>query len=466
MTNVPTPPPIVYPDRVASAAGLPDRLAGVNGNEIDATITNHRSLPFRLFDLCGVAWRFLFGVASLVVLLAIVANIPLLQLAALGYLIESMGRVVRQGKVSAGLVGIDKARVFGGILLGVWLIVLPMRALSGFWQDAWLIDPSSPQTRFLRGLQFALVPLLLMHIATATICGGKLRHFLWPLLAPFLLALRFVRGNRLSRWFLDATIGRWFPRLSADIYHAPPMRDWFVPAMIWQRSRGGSWLEFYRSCRDTTCEFGASLNLWHYWWFGLKAFVGTLIWLVVPTMLLASPSGLRPGPAALIGLAGILVAVPVFFLLPFLQANFAIDGRLRGFFEPRRVYQNFSRSPIAHLMALVATAVLALPLFLLKIEQIPGELFWMLSVVFVVFTWPAKIITGWAVARGYQHAGGKENETKPPKRFWLRWPVNVLSAAVAFVFAVILFLSQYVSWSGSTSLFENHAFLLPAPFWL
>ena len=464
MTRVPTSPPIVYP--AARAADLQRTPAVVDAVEIEETVVDCRSLPLRFFDSCGAVWRFLFGVASLVVLLAIVANIPLLQLAALGYLIESMGRVVRQGKVSAALVGIEKARVFGGILLGVWLIVLPMRALSGFWQDAWLIDPSSPQTRFLRGLQFALVPLLLMHIATATICGGKLRHFLWPLLAPFLLAIRIIRGNRLSRWILDGTIGRWFPRLSVDIHRAPPMRDWFVPAMIWQQLRGRSLREFYRQCRDKTCEFVASLNLWHYWWFGLKALTGTLVWLAIPTLLLASPSGMRPGPAALVGLAGILVAVPVFFLLPFLQANFAIDGRLNRFFQPRRVYQNFSRSPIAHLVALLATAVLALPLFLLKIEQIPSDLFWMLSVIFVVFTWPAKIITGWAVARGERGVGARGDGPDAFGRFWLRWPVNVLSAAVAFAYALILFFSQYVSWSGSTSLFENHAFLLPSPFWL
>jgi hypothetical protein len=35
---------------------------------------------------------------------------------------------------------------------------------------------------------------------------------------------------------------------------------------------------------------------------------------------------------------------------------------------------------------------------------------------------------------------------------------------LAIVYAVVVSLSRYTSWYGSWSLFEQHAFLLPAPF--
>lgn len=421
-----------------------------------------RSWPFRSFELVGARLEDLLGVVSLVVLLAIVANIPIFQLAALGYLIESMARVIRQKRLLSALVGIDKARTFGSIFFGVWLIILPMRALAGFWQDAWLIDPESSQTGFLRGLQVVLIPLMMVHIATATFCGGKLRHFLWPLLAPVLLLFRFVRSNRVSRWMLDQTIGRLFPRLAADIYSATPLGDWFVPAMMWKKLRYNSARSIFQRSRDRTLDFIAGLRPGYYWWLGARAFLGTLLWLAIPTLLMASPSGLRQGPAAVIGLVGMAAAVPVFFLLPFLQCKFAVDGQFRSFLQIRSVFQNYSLAPIAGALALLVTGVFAVPLFLAKIEQVPNEFFWMLSIVFVLFTWPAKVFAAWAYSRGYWNG----QAGSPPVRFWLRWPFLLTGGVISFAFALVLFFSQYTSWNGGRSLFENHAFLLPTPFWL
>ncbi len=431
------------------------------GGHVVVVDPNGRSFLFRSFAYCGARFEDLLGVVSLIVLLAIVANVPIFQVAAVGYLIESMGRVVRQRRVRSALAGIDKARLFGRICLGVWLIILPMRSLAGFWQDAWLIDPHSPQTGFLRLLQFVLIPLMMIHIATCIACGGKLRYFLWPLLAPVLLSFRFVRSNRVSRRFLDQTLGRLFPVLAADIYGAPPLGDWFVPAMMWKKLRYNSAAVIFQQARDKTLDFIAGLRPGYYWWLGVKAFVGTLIWLAIPTLLMASASGLQNGPAAVVGFVGMVVATPVFFLLPFLQCNFSLDGRFRSFFQVRSVFKNYSRAPLASAFALFVTGLLAVPLFLAKVEQIPSELFWMLSIVFVLFTWPAKVFTAWAFSRGYW--SGHANES--PIRFWLRWPLVAAGALISFAFSLILFISQYTSWNGGKSLFENHAFLLPTPFW-
>jgi hypothetical protein len=97
-------------------------------------------------------------------------------------------------------------------------------------------------------------------------------------------------------------------------------------------------------------------------------------------------------------------------------------------------------------------------LFLLKIEEVPSEFLWSLSLLFIAFGWPSRIIAGWAVGR----AAKKEK----PVRWWLRYPIQFFAAPIAFAFAVIFYLTRYVSWNGTLSLLENHVFLLPAPFWL
>ena len=133
---------------------------------------------------------------------------------------------------------------------------------------------------------------------------------------------------------------------------------------------------------------------------GIMGFVGTCLWLLIPTALLVVSTSLDGAGAVTTGLVGSLIAIPVFSILPFLQAHFAFDGKLRRFLEVKTVLKNVGRAPSAHVIALLLTLVFALPLFLLKIEEIPVELLWSLSIVFVVFTWPARIIVGWAYAQG------------------------------------------------------------------
>ena len=174
-------------------------------------------------------------------------------------------------------------------------------------------------------------------------------------------------------------------------------------------------------------------------------------------MLLVIATYLEGGAAALSGVLGVVIAIPVFALLPFLQAHFATDGKLKRFLQIREVVDNFGKAPIAHWLALLITLALALPLFLLKVEAIPNELLWTLSVVFVVLTWPAKMMIGWAYGRGTKR-------TRQSRR-WLRYPIALLTVPVSLSFVVILTLSRYISWNGALSLFENHVFLLPAPFW-
>jgi hypothetical protein len=288
-------------------------------------------------------------------------------------------------------------------------------------------------------------------------CGGKLRYFFWPVVAPFSFAVWLARrlaGRSLFRRLLQLGTGWFAPRLADDICNAPPIEDWFLPAIFVKRvfRRG-----FFASARDGVWEFTMGLNLPYYFVLGFKGFVGTFLWLLMPTLLLVNSTYTEGGTAILSGILGVLFSIPVFAGLPFLQAHFATDGKLRRLIEVRTVLRNFGRAPLAHVLALFLTLVLALPLFFLKVETIPSELLWTLSIVFIVFTLPAKFIVGWAYGRG-------QGKVKPG-RWWVRYPVAVLTVPIAFSFVMILMFTRYISWNGALSLFENHVFLLPAPFW-
>ena len=67
-------------------------------------------------------------------------------------------------------------------------MLLPLMLLSSYWYSAYLIDPASGATRGLRVALVICTALMTLHIVSSWFCGGRLRHFFWPLLAPFSLA--------------------------------------------------------------------------------------------------------------------------------------------------------------------------------------------------------------------------------------------------------------------------------------
>ena len=139
-----------------------------------------------------------------------------------------------------------------------------------------------------------------------------------------------------------------------------------------------------------------------------------------------------------------------------MQLNFARTHSIRDGFRWRSVRDQFTRAPIAFWLSLVATLVLAVPLYLLKAELIPREAAWLPSLVFMLSILPTRILTGWAIARA---------EKRADVRFWLsRWAARLLVLPVAAAYVLIVYLTQYTSWHGVWSLYEQHAFLLPVPF--
>jgi hypothetical protein len=360
-----------------------------------------RAFVWRLLGWLDSAWEWLFGAVALVVGLSIVATIPVVQLLSLGYLLEASGRVARTGRVRNGFVGVRKAARVGSIALGAWLLLWPVRLAHSFWVSARLIDPASPAARGW-GIALAVMSIYVAwHVLAACARGGRLRHFLWP--RPLRLLRRAFRAGALAE------------------------------------------------VRDGLWNYIAGLRLGYYFWLGLRGFAGGLAWLALPVALLAAG---RNYP--LLGFIGGALLMFVVTLLPFLQTEMAAQDRLRAMFAPREIRATFRRAPLAFLLALAITLASAVPLYLLKIELVPREAAWLPSLLFVTFIFPARLLCGWAVSR----AGRRD---RPRHWFW-RLAARGAIVPLAAAYVLIIYFTQYLSWHGVASLYEQHAFLLPVPF--
>ena len=388
-------------------ATLPRTLLAEPAVEAALPETSRASVGFlrRSFQGFFSAVDWLFGFGSLVFGLAIFSVIPLLNFLSLGYLLHVSGRVATTGRLRDGFVGVRKASTLGSFIAGTWLVLWPVRYVSEMWKDANLIAPDSAVTHGWRGGLIVLTALTVWHIAWACLRGGRLRHFLWP--AP----LRFWR---------------------------------------WLRTPG----KFHRA-NDAVNRQILGLRLPYYFWLGLRGFAGALVWLILPVGILLLSTNLELGPGALLALPGVLLLLLVSMHLPFLQTHFARTGRFAAMFELRVVRNLFCRAPLAYWVALFASLLFALPLYLLKIELTPKELAFLPSLVFVAFIFPARLLTGWAMSRALRH--------EQPRNFFSRWLGRLAILPVAAVYALFVYLMPFVTWNGAISLLEQHAFLVPAP---
>lgn len=378
----------------------------------------------RIVRTIGSGLEWLFGAATLIAGLALIASAPVMQFLTLGYMLEASARVARSGRLTDALIGVRKAARIGGLVAGAWLMYLPVRGLNDAWFAAQLIDPESGVTAAWRTAQIVFTGLMVVHILLAWYSGGRLRDYLWPFAAPWHLFRSLFFGKPWASWFPPA-------RIAIDIQRGG----------VWQRTRDAVW------------DFAASLRLPHYFWLGLQGFVGALLWLALPALLMAASAGLPPGPGGLCALLGMAALTLVILYVPFLQTHLAIEGRFSAIFERRRVRELFVRAPLAFWIALTATLVLALPLFLAIIEYAPREILLIPSLLFVLLVFPARVLLGWAVGRARR---------RPEPASWLVcWPFRLASVAIAGAYVGILYLTQFLAWNGAGSLFEQHAFLTP-----
>lgn len=352
------------------------------------------------------ASEWIFGFFSLLIGLSLLATIPIVQFLSLGYLLESSGRIVRTGRVRDGFVGVRKAARVGSIVLGTWLVLWPARLVSELWYSSYLLNgPSREATLWRIGL-VVTIGLTVIHIVWAWFRGGRLRHFVWP-----------------------------------------------APLRLFRRVRQGG---IYREARDATWDFLASLRIRPYFMLGAKGFLTAGVWLLVPVSLLVLAPRLPAPAGVLIGLIGALLFATVLVYLPFLQARFGATHSIGTMFDLRAIRVRFRQAPIAFWIALTATLMFALPLYLLKAELVPREAAWLPSLVFIVFMYPARLAAGWAVARSQR--------IDQPRHFIFRWSSRLSMIPVVAFYVLIVYFTQYVSWYGGLSLYEQHAFLVPVPF--
>lgn len=353
----------------------------------------------------GSALDWLFGLVALTALLAACSVIPVLNFLSLGYLLHVSGTIARTGRFRDGFIGMRKASVLGSIAAGTWLVVWPARLVSGFWKDAEIIAPgSSISTLWHVGL-ILVTALTLLHIAWACLRGGKLRHFLWP------------QPRRFLRWL-----------------KAPGK---------------------FAGLQGLITDYILGLRLPFYFWLGLRGFVGALAWLILPVGILLAATRAPLGGSILLSLLGGFLLLLVAIHLPFLQAHFAQTDRFSALFELREVRRLFLRAPLAFWFALLITLLFAVPLYLLKIELTPRELAWLPSLLFVIFIFPARILTGWAMSRALRH--------EQPRHWFPRWLARLGIVPIALAYTLVVYFTPYLSWNGTMSLLEQHAFLVPAP---
>ena len=347
-----------------------------------------------------------FGFCSMIIGLAILATIPVLQFLSLGYLIEASGRVARSGRVRDGFIGIDRFARVGSIVLGTTLAFMPVWFISSLTESSIILNGPSRETRFM-GILFSFASVATVcHIVWAWFRGGRLRHFIWP--AP----LRLLKQLRKGGWLIEA--------------------------------------------RDATCEFIENLRLPFYFMLGLRGFAGAILWLFIPVTLLSLGTVDVQPVGAIVGLIGSFTTAIVVMYLPFMQTRFALENDFGEFLKISAVRDDFRRAPVAFWIALFCTLLFALPLYLLKAELVPREAAWLPSLVFVVFMFPSRLAAGWAIGRAAKRTS--------PRHGVFRWSSRFSTIPVLGIYVGFVFLTQYVSWYGRWSLYEQHAFLLPVPF--
>jgi hypothetical protein len=365
-----------------------------------------RTLPVRMVRGLTSGMEWLFGVAVLFVGLAALATIPVLQLLSLGYLLESAARVARSGRLREAFIGVRTAARLGGIVVFAWLFLLPVRFVSDLAYSASVIDPGSRTAANWRTGLLILIGLTFAHVLLAVARDGKVRYFLWP--------FNFV---------------------------------WLIRRLL----RGG----YYTEARDAVWDTAVSLRLPYYFWLGVRGFAAAFVWLVLPVSLIAARQ--LGGPlGAVLAFVGVLQLTVVLLYLPFLQLRLAVENRFGAAFDVKAVQRAFAKAPVAFAASLMVTLLFALPLYLLKIEVVPSEAAWLPGLVFLAFIFPARVLTGWAYSRALKR-------TEP--RHWLwRWTARVPLLPAAAFYVLVLFFTQYTSWNGVWGLYEQHAFLVPVPF--
>lgn len=363
-------------------------------------------------------WRVSVRACCLVLLLSVVATVPILQFASLGYMLESASRISRGLPLRSCFPGSETARkiVLSGFFLALsWL---PVWLVADWGYSAELMDPGSAFALRIRVSARVLAFLWVVWSGWALFRGGHWYHFLWP--AP----KRFLK-------------------------------TFFRP-------------DAWRQLEDRLWDLVVSLRIAYLLKIGFYASIGALFWLLIPAVLIivalnggtGTPSD-GSNPEGVLGLMGLVGAISMWWVLqklPFLQIHMVNQGKLRAMLDGAAIRSAFRRAPWAFCIATVVLALLSIPLYPLRIESIPSQLRWGLALFFVLFMFPTKLLAGWALRRSLKR-------TQSVHWFW-RWIAWVPMVGSIAIYVGFLYLAKFALWEGAASILLQHAFLPPVPFYL
>jgi hypothetical protein len=350
-----------------------------------------------------------FGVLCLVLALAVIAAIPGLNIMTLGYLVEPQRRVAISGRLRDGFPLLILAPRLGIMLLFVLLFQLPLRFQATRVSDAMvLLGPDHARTQTLATVLTALQWLIGGHLVLAILNGSTPGCYLRP-----------IRNLRRGLRLLFTADGR--RELAAGI-------------------------DLVLSILQPLKHFVA----------GLRAFFGAVIWLIIPTSLLVAyspPDRVKP-IFGLLAAVGVVLMIPVVAWLPFLQVQQIVAGRFNAILAVREVRRRIRTAPLAWMISTTLLCLMTLPLYLGKVRLPPADALLILTPVFIVLIYPARLAVAWAWHRGSRLQTA-------------RWPLHVAirlcMVPLLAVYAIFLLLTPAISELGRNAPFENQAFLGPAP---
>lgn len=383
--------------------------------QVHSVSTSRLSVVSSAFDRRWLLWPFrAIGTAIdcslLLVLIAIAAAIPLLQFASLGYLLLAGARTADRQPLRSCLPGFRRAGKIGRFGLVAVLLYLPVLLMIDLAYSAELMQPGSASALVWRTAAVAVSIVWLVNVAWGAFRGGNWWHLLWP--AP----LRFVKE-------------------------------------FWRPS-------IWRTAGDNLTDFLVSLQIPRLWWLGARATVTALLWLVIPVSLMIIGQRAQELPIApLLGLVGAIGLSWLMFYLPFMQIEFARTGSLMCFIQLGTIRQRFAMAPVAWAFGLATVCILAIPLYILRIEATPADLLWLPSIVFVSLMLPGKLLLGWAIGR----SESRQERQFAPRGQFLRWTSRILGISAVLVYIGALYLAQLVAGQGVLVMYFQHVFLAPNP---
>ena len=368
--------------------------------------------------------RWIWNMLSIVMVLSIAATIPVVQFASLGYMLECSARVARGERLRNCFPGVALAGQIFRCALAMLLTWLPIWLIADWAYSSELIQPGSSAALTLRLVARVLSLLWVLWVVWAIASGGNWRNFLVP------RPIRFVRDILSKAFWLDIE-DRWW-------------------------------------------AFLKRLHLWRLIKLGFQASLGAWIWLAIPALLILISLGAAPevktdqqGGLALLGLLGAILMIRAIQYLPTLQTYMALQKSIEDRMDQRWLYgmldrsaaiELFRRAPLRFSIANILFLAMALPLYFLRIESIPPELWFLLSMLFVLWMFPAKLLIGWMI---------RSSRNKTLDAWWpLRWIAWIAHLAAIVIYVGFLYLGKFALWEGGVSLLFQHAFLPPVPFFV